>query len=356
MEGTSQDDPRSKLGMDIFLSQHKGFRGEIKTYPEDFRVTEVDLCGKLVRLQREEADKSTSTPSDNQICLGESDVRKPGEEVDKVLNPRTEECPSTSSTDEPLIFDELTDFKEMASILEKVVGQEAMDGLANFSKQEFDRNEQVCPSITSTTSEVHDRQALSPKVVLVENPTTSEVHDHQALNSKVVAVESHGDDFAAGFNLGEISGKDERTFTHKAVQCLYPHLKTAATRQAGNMFHDVQVFTNPIYWEFQKLLSNPQTERVVRFACSKFSTATVSVGSSLDKKQRTSLHGLISKHFGKFLESKTCERAGTQEVVIRFRERYSQKGRGRGVKRKGGAMEEPAASGDGYTGEISKKK
>ena len=43
-------------------------------------------------------------------------------------------------------------------------------------------------------------------------------------------------------------------------------------------------------------------------------------------------------------------------MVIRFRERYSQKGRGRGVKRKGGALEEPAASGDGYTGEISKKK
>ncbi|XP_022098765.1 pseudouridylate synthase 7 homolog-like protein [Acanthaster planci] len=322
-----EDCPRHNLGMDIFLSRHNGFSGRIKMRPEDFSVTEIDLSGKPVQLDGREDFQSLPC----QISEEDIDFYTDGAKSSDDSLSRSSDGLSSRAWDS-MSLDDLTDLEDLAPILEDVVGKEVMEHLRTFSKLELNGaslNTCVKPSGISSGS------------LNFQTPRASD------------GVSAPGKSFFVGI----FSEKQERTFVHKAIQCLYPHLVTSTAKLRDSASSSVHVSTNPAYWDFQNLLADHQVGKLFRFARSKFSARTISIDADCmnSKEQRTAIHRLISKHFGKFLETKTCPTAsGQQAVVVRFREKFARKNN-TGVKRKAEVFD-AEASGAVFTGFTLEKR
>ncbi|XP_038069050.1 pseudouridylate synthase 7 homolog-like protein [Patiria miniata] len=325
--------PRSKLGMDIFLSQHKGFLGSIKTRPGDFRVTEIDLSGKPVQLEKSgDFQGLPSAPCHVKAKEGRSDG-----DGSKIGGNSSCRIPDGLSVSSKIVgstsFDDLTELESLTPIFVGIIGVQVMEDLGVFSERELRLNDPSSKTTVRTSDPVHG--PVNSQNSLAEDGDTSQ---------------------EKCFCIGVVQDKEARTFVHKAVQCLFPHLKTSTSKLPDDTSKSVSVSTNPTYWDFRNLLEDLQVGKLIRFAGSKFSTRTFSIDAegTDSKETRTAIHRLISKHFGKFLETKTCRTAsGKQEVVVRFREKFARKD-SRGVKRKADATE-TEGSGDVFTGFTLKK-
>ena len=105
---------------------------------------------------------------------------------------------------------------------------------------------------------------------------------------------------------------------------------------------NITVQSDAIYWNFYKLLATNEIDDFIRFVDARDFTKTFSLTCPVGKEERTLMHRLIARHYGAFLETKTFASGPSDDkkIVVRFRQKFKQKGTGgRGQKRKAAEQE-----------------
>ncbi|XP_013051484.3 pseudouridylate synthase PUS7L [Anser cygnoides] len=125
-------------------------------------------------------------------------------------------------------------------------------------------------------------------------------------------------------SLGSLGGKAERAGVHSAVRQRFPFLATATRGR------EVVVRGDDGYRELRQLVSEREASGFFRFLDAKVENSTFSFEPDGDKEHRKAVHHLVSRRFGKLLETKTFAVAhGDQQanmaITVRFRGRGSRK-------------------------------
>ncbi|XP_041460538.1 pseudouridylate synthase 7 homolog-like protein [Lytechinus variegatus] len=299
------------FGIECYVSQHEGFKGTVKSNPEDFQVTEISIDGKLASL--------TDTRIDLSAELGIGSIDSAGDshasplELDSV-------CAQISST---------SDTSKSPSIGIPTQVGESSPIQVNTPKATQDSLPTDCRKcleniLSADTFTELDKFAASELTLLKSS------HSESRMEMNPSTLETH----QAHLNLGVIASKESRTVIHKCVRYLYPHLRTQIHRMPSGGL-EIHISREPAVVEFQHLqIPLSAVLEFLKFVELRDREDTFHFEGLESKDQRTKLHRLVAKHFGTFLETKTfgdgTNNREHQKVAVRFRPIKERK------KRKGG--------------------
>ncbi|XP_072181848.1 pseudouridylate synthase PUS7L-like [Diadema setosum] len=290
------------FGIEHFMSTHEGFMGRIKSFPEDFVVTEISEDGKLacvgsrdedkvcreVGLQKERHSHRPAFDCDimdqNSIEITEDSIKEEYNESDPHASASCS-MPESYQSDTP---------EEQEKQLCQILGADAMTELQKFAAMELE--------ILQSTYAQEGRAGKVPP---------------DGKNPKPLG---------ADLNLGTFTRKDARTIIHRFVRHLYPHLRTVNHKVPDSGEVEIHISQEPIVLAFQEArVALSRVLDFIRYVEARESERTFTFGSVNSKDQRTCLHRLVAKHYGSFLETKTFgdgQSGEDQDIVVRFRQKF----------------------------------
>nr|XP_014342246.1 PREDICTED: pseudouridylate synthase 7 homolog-like protein [Latimeria chalumnae] len=286
MEG-SADDKAVSTSL-CFVSDHVGFQGTIKNFPSDFKVTEIDLSGRLVT----QAISDDSPPEPTKSAVEESVICS---NCRKRLKAREEVCEANSlCKPNPL--------SKTSSASEASQTSEIADAHGTFEN-------------VATNEDAVEEGGLH---ALLE-PSVNEALEQFAFSvRKDQPSKSNAAEGAPEFSLGLFPEKSQRARVHRAVRQKFPFLMTV-THQAG-----VTVKRDPHHTGLCQLVSEEEADGFFRFLDAKSRSATFTFRPDGDKEHRKTVHHFVSKHFGKLLETKSFSGATSSceqgvAITVRFK-------------------------------------
>ncbi|XP_038636863.1 pseudouridylate synthase 7 homolog-like protein isoform X5 [Scyliorhinus canicula] len=274
-----------------WVSDHTGFCGTIKNSASDFMVTEIDVHGQLV------SDAGSDCSQDSCNTENEQEMAHPS------CNKRLKRQEKT-----------LENFPELPKV------DKSKDANVEHSKinQTADRN--VSESAPNSPS-VQASETLGDTLDLLLGTSVAEMLETFALAAKErKPAEGEGTAEEAIFSLGTFPEKSQRAAIHSAVRQKFPFLKTA-TNSA-----EIQAIPDPQYLELCQLVTEEEANGFFCFLDSKDRSSKFMFHPDGNKEHRKAVHHLVSKCFGKLVETKSFsaqEGDGHQGAVItvRFRDK-----------------------------------
>lgn len=298
------------------MSQHEGFKGNVKTSPKDFQVTEISPDGKLASLTDIKIDLSSKLG----IKFGDRSEHSNTSAIDSTPTPLHSKAASDTSTSTSIIDSHIQSESSSIQVNKVKVYQEGYIPKDSRKWLENVLEEEIFIELEKfATNELRLLGKSNPESCTETNTANSTI------------LEPH----QAHLSLGLISSKESRTIIHKCVRYLYPHLRTKVHKVPDQGGLEIHISREPVIAEFQDL--EIPLSKVLEF--SKFvelrdREQTFCFEGLESKDKRTKLHRLVAKHYGSFLETKTFgDGASTREhqkIVVRFRQIKDHK------KRKGG--------------------
>ncbi|XP_072340512.1 pseudouridylate synthase PUS7L isoform X1 [Scyliorhinus torazame] len=274
-----------------WVSDHTGFCGTIKNSASDFMVTEIDVHGQLV------SDAGSDRSQDS--C----DTEYEQEMVHPSCNKRLKRQEKT-----------LENFPELPKV------DKSKDAKVEHSKinQTADRN--LSESSLNSPS-VQASETLEDTLDLLLGTSVAEMLETFALAAKErKPAEGEGTAEEAIFSLGTFPEKSQRAAIHSAVRQKFPFLKTV-TNSA-----EIQAIPDPQYLELCQLVTEEEVNGLFCFLDSKDRSSKFMFHPDGSKEHRKAVHHLVSKYFGKLVETKSFSAQdgdGHQGAVItvRFRDK-----------------------------------
>ncbi|XP_030828693.1 pseudouridylate synthase 7 homolog-like protein [Strongylocentrotus purpuratus] len=304
------------FGIECYVSQHEGFKGNVKTSPKDFQVTEISPDGRLASLIDIKIDLSSKLG----IKFRDGSEHSNTSAIDSTPTPLHSKAASDTSTSTSVIDSHIQ--SELSSIqVNKVkVSQEGFIPKDSRKCLENVLDKDIFIELEKfATIELKSLGRSNPESCTETNTASSTI------------LEPH----QAHLNLGLISSKESRTIIHKCVRHLYPHLRTKVHKVPDQGGLEIHISREPGIAEFQDLqIPLSKVLEFFKFVELRDREQTFCFEGLESKDQRTKLHRLVAKHYGSFLETKTFgDGASTREhqkIVVRFRQIKDHK------KRKGG--------------------
>ena len=300
------------FGIECYVSNHGGFSGVLKTYPEDFLVTEISTEGRLASVNDEGDSLDLSSK------LG-------------ILATQDEKNSASAQTEHPLLSS-----NEQSNIPDKAV-ESTSETVVNANKQDkvterteknalLDHREQLASVLDDATLEKLDAFAARVLGYLEDRSESSQIWSERSKST--VPLESLPGTLQSTLDLGLVLSKDSRTIIHKSVRYLHPHLRTINHKVPDKNGLEVNVSVEPVVKELQELkIPLGQILPFIRFVESRAFDETFSFENLDCKDQRTKLHRLVAKHYGSLVETKTFGDGGAssqekQRIVVRFRQKF----------------------------------
>ncbi|XP_044278996.1 pseudouridylate synthase 7 homolog-like protein [Varanus komodoensis] len=266
-----------------YMNKHVGFCGNIKTFPSDFIVTEINTCGQLVsKITTDSIHKSTESLSRQpRSCQEDSKIPRltlPEPCIDEVYCSVPHDIVHCTSELHPLSAGELEDYKPNHAPechFDKAV---TLDSLLDKNVRE-QLNQFAC----------HAKKALDSK------------SETQVLSE---------------FSLGPVLDKKVRASLHGAIRQEYPFLVTIT--KCGEIF----VKANQDFQELCELVSEEEACGFLKFLDAKSENSKFAFNPDGNKEHRKKVHHFLSKKFGKLIEAKSFPDSQQKVVIIvRFRGR-----------------------------------
>ncbi|XP_071490300.1 pseudouridylate synthase PUS7L-like [Diadema antillarum] len=290
------------FGIERFMSTHEGFMGRIKSFPEDFVVTEIAEDEKLACVGSRDEDKvhrevglqkerHSYRPAFDCAIMDQNSIEITEDSIDEEDN---ESNPHTSaSCSMPKLYQSDTP-EEQEKQLYQILGADVMTALQKFAARELE--------ILQST------------------------YAQEGKAGKVLPDGKNPKPLRADLNLGTFTRKDVRTIIHRSVRHLYPHLRTVNHKVPGGGEVEIHISQEPIVLAFQEArVALSRVLEFIRYVEARESEQTFTFGSVNSKDQRTCLHRLVAKHYGSFLETKTFgdgQSGEDQDIVVRFRQKF----------------------------------
>uniref|UniRef100_A0A8D0CAQ0 Pseudouridine synthase 7 like n=1 Tax=Salvator merianae TaxID=96440 RepID=A0A8D0CAQ0_SALMN len=268
----------------VYLNDHVGFCGSIKTFPSDFIVKEINTLGQLV----------------NEIAIDSL------HQSNESLLEQTKLCPQDSK-------------RLRLSLPEESVNQEycSMEDSIVCCTSEY------LPSVTKESEDCKRNNGLECHIdkistldTLLENPLREQLsqfacHVKETWNSK-----SEPASLRTEFSLGPFPDKKIRACLHSLIRQEYPFLITVT--KCG----EVIVKANQDYQELCQLVSEEEACGFLKFLDAKLDHSNFAFKPDGNKEHRKTVHHFISKKFGKLLETKSFSDPQQKVViVVRFRKK-----------------------------------
>ncbi|KAJ7329740.1 hypothetical protein JRQ81_015914 [Phrynocephalus forsythii] len=272
------------LSSSIYVNDHVGFCGSIKTFPSDFIVTEINPLGQLVN--------EIATESLYISCETLLEETRSCQQDCKRLKPN----PPEPNIDEECCRDQ--DGGDCCTL----------ECLPSSPGESDKHNAKIL-------LECHLDRALTLDSLLEEpirEKLTQFAHSvKDAWNSKCKA-----EAFPIEFSLGSIPDKKIRASLHGAIRQEYPFLLSVT--KDGEMV----LKPNQDYHELCELVSEEEACGFLKFLDAKLENSKFAFRPDGDKEHRTMVHHFLNKKFGKLVETKSFP-SSEQNVVItvRFREK-----------------------------------
>lgn len=116
-------------------------------------------------------------------------------------------------------------------------------------------------------------------------------------------------------SLGSFSDKHQRANVHRAVKLSFPFLMTV-TNQC-----EIKVKEDPDYRELSQLVTEAEADEFFRFTDAKVHGSSYTFLPDDNKEHRTAVHRLLSRRFGKLVETKSFSDQGKTSICVRLREK-----------------------------------
>lgn len=198
----------------------------------------------------------------------------------------------------------------------------------------FEDTEPSCSSEKNIKSSVCQSNAES-KSEMTENKTDDNSPSPESLDLDLIlgeAVSKELDQFVASLkdgggsaqemSLGSFSDKHQRANVHRAVKFNFPFLMTTTSQC------EIKVKESQDYKQLAQLVSEADADGFFRFIDSKVSGSSYTFLPDDNKEHRTGVHRLLSRRFGKLVETKTFSDQGgngKSSICVRLRERSAKK-------------------------------
>ncbi|XP_062990050.1 pseudouridylate synthase PUS7L isoform X2 [Elgaria multicarinata webbii] len=267
-----------------YVNDHVGFCGNIKTFPSDFIVTEINTFGQLV----------------NEIA------------TDSVHNSSGNLSEQTRS------------YQQNSRILRLAFPEPCMD--EGYCRVQDDSIHCTSECHPSSVGEIEDGKANNvlechlDKTVTLDSFLDKSVR--QQLNQfacKVKAAwdsKSETDVLLTEFSLGPILDKKVRASLHGAIRQEYPFLVTVT--KCG----EIAIKANQDFQELCQLVSEEEACGFLKFLDAKLENSKFAFRPDENKEHRKVVHHFLSKKFGKLVETKSFPDSQQKVVImVRFREK-----------------------------------
>ena len=343
----------SLFGIETFVSNHCGFSGRVKQECSDFVVNEIDINGKLIQI---DSTYDIAVPTSCTSSKRDRSYEDQGRVVEwanhlpfkpSVEQGRSEQSVQLTTVFSPVSSDLLDsdalNVKKKAGISEinSKLAQDSKQSHQNFRQSDGEKVD-VTPNDAYKTrlqeilgEDLFDKLSVFAKSELILNRSKSMRSNKGEQIQDCVSNET--------FLIGVIISKEIRTEIHSHIKYLFPHLCTKVGKPSPTEDGlNITVQSDAIYWSFYKLLAANEIDDFVRFVDARDYTKTFSLTCPVGKEERTLIHRVIARHYGAFLETKTFASGPSDDkkIVVRFRQKFKQKGTGgRGQKRKAADQE-----------------
>ncbi|XP_069084928.1 pseudouridylate synthase PUS7L [Pleurodeles waltl] len=265
------------------ISNHVGFSGVIKNYPQDFVVTEIDMSGQPV---------SVFT---NDISHGSCEIKDKGS-----------------------LFHAKEKGAETVTL-----GDGNVHGLSGFDDE---NSLSGCPLIVGSKDcvdadgEEHQSSKTKSLNSLIETSVLESLLEFANGTREIWMKETSVPPHPTELSLGIFLDKKHRADLHSAIRQIFPFLVTT-TKGA-----EVVVKPNLDYRELCHLVSQEEADSFFRFLDAKLENSKYVFKPDGSKPHRTEVHHFLSKKFGKLVESKSFSNPniiGQQDaaIAVRFRDR-----------------------------------
>ncbi|XP_078077333.1 pseudouridylate synthase PUS7L isoform X2 [Mustelus asterias] len=275
----------------FWVSDHTGFRGTIKNSASDFVVTEIDVHGQLVS----DVGADCSQNSCNIECEQEMSHPSLSKRLKKQEQAR-ENVPELQNVDK----------SNDAKIECSNINQTADSNLSESASKS--------PSVEAA-------ERLGDTLDLFLGTTVAEMLEDFAFSAKEQKpAVGQGTEEEATFLLGTFPEKSQRAAIHVAVRQRFPFLKTV-TNSA-----EIQARLDPQYLELCQLVTEEEANGFFCFLDSKDRSSKFTFQPDDNKDHRKAVHHLVSKYFGKLVETKSFSAQGADGhqgavITVRFRDK-----------------------------------
>ncbi|KAL7982649.1 hypothetical protein Chor_010247 [Crotalus horridus] len=265
-----------------YINDHTSFSGNIKTFPSDFVVTEINILGQLV----------------NEIVA---------DSFPKPSGILSEERTSGPQDSKKLWIDKECSTKESCRI--------QVDNVHCSTDQLS-----LCVQESEVCKDNHIFECHCDKAVILDTLLDERVREqlHQFAchfkNTWNSAYESR--DVLPEFTLGSVLDKKVRASLHGAIRQEYPFIITATKCD------EIIIKANQDYQELCQLVSEEEASGFLKFLDAKLENSKFAFRPDGNKEHRKILRHFLNKKFGKLIESKLFPDSQQKLlIVIRFHEK-----------------------------------
>ncbi|XP_006865378.1 PREDICTED: pseudouridylate synthase 7 homolog-like protein [Chrysochloris asiatica] len=276
-----------RLGSLCYVNDHVGFRGTIKSSPNDFVVIEINEQGQLVNKATDESLYNINNILPEPVNFAKKtkiDIKNvpfeggPNQELDILTR-----CPEGDQNHHS--------------------GLENEDGTINdgTSKCEDEKADILGSFLDEKTNELLNQFACDVK---------------EKLNCKTEQIRPSPE-----FSLGRILDKNQRASLHSAIRQTFPYLITVGKNS------EILVKPNLEYKELCQLVSEEEAFGFFKFLDAKKENSKFTFKPDMNKDHRKAVHHFVNKKFGNLVETKSFSelnyKAANPNVVItvKFREK-----------------------------------
>ncbi|XP_072856551.2 pseudouridylate synthase PUS7L [Pogona vitticeps] len=270
------------LHSSIYVNDHVGFCGSIKTFPSDFIVSEINALGQLVNECATDSLRTSCETLSEQTRSCQKDCK------------RLRLDPPEPNIDEECCRDQEGDVCCPSECLPSSTEESEIHTATNLLECHLDKALTLGSLLDESL-----REKLSQFACQVKD----------AWNSKC-----EPEAFPTEFSLGPVPDKKVRASLHGAIRQEYPFLLSVT--KCGEMV----LKANQDYHELCKLVSEEEACGFLKFLDAKLENSKFAFRPDGEKEHRKMVHHFLSKKFGKLVETKSFSDSEQNVfIMVRFR-------------------------------------